>query len=83
MAELAPFQCLLHALNSTKRSSAEIFQGGIFRDNYKRYIPIPLVRTGRSELLWENSIMYILVSVRIFYTDDEDSGVPMTPALGD
>ena len=27
--------------------------------------------------------MYILISVKIFYTDDEDSGVPMTPALGD
>jgi hypothetical protein len=40
------------------------------------------VRTGRSELSWENGIIDILGSIRIFYTDDEDPCVPMAPPLG-
>ena len=42
-------------------------------DNIKtQHIPIPLVRTGRSESMWVNGIMDILGSIRIFYADDGD-----------
>ena len=37
------------------------------------------MRTGRSESSWENGIVDILGSVTIFYHDDGEHCVPMTP----
>ena len=43
---------------------------------------IPLARTGRSELSWENAVMKGLEVIRFFLADDERFRVPMTLRRG-